>query len=196
MMLGVVAASIRRASVVEPEPSGPPAIGEYWAGQGGYYAGSITYNNQAYWLVLADVSAEVVLQWKTTQTATANTTDAYDGLANTLNMVSADATMHPAAAHCDAYAGGGYSDWYMPSQAELSAIRASLSHYKTSPPPLFSSDGAQAFKSGYLWSSTEASATSAYGVTATTSTSGAAYSTGLTKDQTTRTVRPIRRVSY
>jgi hypothetical protein len=60
-----------------------------------------------------------MLQWKTTATNTAGTTSAFDGAANTAAMVTAGIADHPAAQFCVNLSIGGFTDWYLPAQAEL-----------------------------------------------------------------------------
>lgn len=102
-----------------PTPPDLPGVGEYWASQGGWYAGREAYNNNDYHLVLADKAADVTgLKWKTSvSTSAAN--DSFDGMKNTQAQVTAGLGLHPAAAHCVDYRGGGFTDWYMPGQNEL-----------------------------------------------------------------------------
>jgi hypothetical protein len=59
------------------------------------------------------------LQWKTTNSTTANTTSTFDGAANTAAMVTAGIAAHPAANFCKGLSIGGYSDWYFPARYEL-----------------------------------------------------------------------------
>lgn len=98
-----------------------PIIGSVY--QGGYFAGqlSTTANGVAtHNLVVAPLSTgQSSKQWKTTGTSTSGTTSSFDGSANTAAMIAAGASDHPAADFCDQLTIGGYTDWYMPSIAEL-----------------------------------------------------------------------------
>lgn len=97
----------------------PSVIGEYFFG--GYYVGNITTPDGTYAVIFADEEADVLLQWKTANTATPGVFSDVDGWANT-QLMTADSTLlaaHPAAAYCRAYDGAGFDDWYMPSRNEL-----------------------------------------------------------------------------
>lgn len=51
-----------------------------------------------------------------------NSTSFTDGASNTANIINAGSIATDAANLCDAYNGGGFSDWYLPSYWELSAF--------------------------------------------------------------------------
>lgn len=57
--------------------------------------------------------------WKTSNTTTAGTTSAFDGVANTAAMVTAGIAAHPAAGFCVGLNIGGFTDWYLPARFEL-----------------------------------------------------------------------------
>lgn len=104
----------------------PVAVGEYWAEQGGWYAGISRYNNTDYHIILADIAADVAgKQWKTTDTTT-GATDDFDGMRNTQVMMTAGSALHPAGKHCVDYRGGGFTDWYMPGALELQRVTLSV----------------------------------------------------------------------
>lgn len=80
--------------------------------------------------------------WGSTAIQT-NATDVMDGQANTTAIVAVETSTWYAAQMCDDYTGGGYTDWYLPSRAELSTLIGS------------------GIVSGTHWSSTELSITQA-----------------------------------
>jgi hypothetical protein len=127
-----------------------------------------------------------LLQWKTINTTTAGTTSSFDGAANTANMSGG---AHPAADFCTGLSIGGYSDWYLPALYELDIAYENLKPTtdsnltswginpysvpkrtvnRTAGAPAqtsiaaFQSGGAEAFLTGYHWSSTAASSTDAW----------------------------------
>jgi Protein of unknown function (DUF1566) len=128
-------------------------------------------------------------QWKTTNTSTAGTSSLIDGPANSAAMNNAS---HPAAQFCEGLTIGGFSDWYMPAKNELEVLYYFLkpttnandtgsgsNANAVSPQPInanytsgapaqtsataFRSGGAEAFAADVCWSSTEYSATGAWG---------------------------------
>lgn len=176
----------------------PAVIGEPWGG--GYFAGYISHTadgNPTHALIVAPretgatgtgYTLTTMLQGKTTNTATANTTSTFDGAANTAAMVGAGINDHPAAKFCTDLTIGGYTDWYLPSRYELdiayfnlkpsttanstvwgindySIPRRTINNTATYPAqttlPAFNT-AAERFVDHYHWSSTEVSSTQGY----------------------------------
>ena len=94
----------------------PPAIGEYWVGQGGLYGGLRHYPEGLCHIIFAakDVGRHAYGEHGTSVEATSN----IDGLANTAILVNRDGS-HPAAEAAYAYTCDGHSDFYLPSSGEL-----------------------------------------------------------------------------
>lgn len=162
----------------------PPALGQLWASEGGYYIGDVTVadggaNDGSYWIVMAPLSANARLQWKNANTATAGTASFTDGLGNTASIESAGLSSHPAAQYCRSYAGGGKNDWYLPAPNELALAWTNRA--------LLSEDAAM--REQFYWTSaTAAAATARYrlftdGSTGNINKSGAAD------------LRPFRRIA-
>jgi hypothetical protein len=98
---------------------------------GGYFAGYISHTadgNPTHALIVAPAATgatgtgytlTTMLQWKTTETTTAETNSGFDGLANTAAMVTAGIANHPAAEFCVNLNIAGYTDWYLPARFEL-----------------------------------------------------------------------------
>lgn len=94
----------------------------------GNFVGTLTqldltdFVEKEYWVyAAADIAALPELQYKINGTATA----AYNVDAGVLNMqpiIDAGLADHPAAEFCVNYREGGFSDWYLPANAELSAL--------------------------------------------------------------------------
>jgi hypothetical protein len=168
--------------------------------EGGFFAGLISHTadgNPTHGLIVAPRATGATgtgytlttdLQWKTTNTATTNTTSLFDGAANTAAMVTAGIADHPAAEFCVNLSIGGFTDWYLPARYELDIayelLKPTLSISSTSwgindysvpkrtvnrtlgnPARTsvtdFQSTGSQPFVADIHWPSTENSATSA-----------------------------------
>jgi hypothetical protein len=98
---------------------------------GGYFAGYISHTANGvptHALIVAPRATGATgtgytlttnLQWKTTNTTTADTGSPFDGAANTAAMVTAGIADHPAAQFCVNLSIGGFTDWYLPARYEL-----------------------------------------------------------------------------
>jgi hypothetical protein len=98
---------------------------------GGYFAGYISHTANGvptHALIVAPRATGATgtgytlttnLQWKTTNTTTADTGSFFDGAANTAAMVTAGIADHPAAQFCVNLSIGGFTDWYLPARYEL-----------------------------------------------------------------------------
>jgi hypothetical protein len=169
----------------------PPTVigqaygGGYYAGQIGVSSVATHY------LVVGPVaSAQSLLSWKNANTATVGSDSVIDGPQNTADMVAdGNSTVYPSAHFCNDAVIGGYTDWYMPAKNELevcyfnlkpsttsnqttsginaNAVPARASDYTTGTPARTSAaafidgTGAEAFVTGFYWSSTEFSDTEA-----------------------------------
>jgi hypothetical protein len=194
-----------------------PAIGSAFGG--GYFAGQISTAGNGiadYNLVIGPVaSAEnSSIQWKTSATSTPGTTSVIDGPTNSSNMNNAS---HPAAQFCEGLSIGGFSDWYMPAKNELevcyynlkpstqtnstgsgtntNAVPSRGSNYTSGTPAqtsatAFQSGGSEAFQQAAYWSSTERTATYAWGQNFFTG-----YQDNSTYKSSSFRVRAIRRVA-
>jgi len=174
----------------------PPAIGAYWTGEGGYYAGQITYaDSRAFHLVLAasgtgDVSNRNFGYYGTVTGASSLD----DGYANelvieALGLTGGGAYPPTAFQFASGYIADGKSDFYIPAENELQVVYSNLNPGKVGQVALFATGGAQAFVTTYYWSSTEASANG--GRTQKMDTGAK-----LTQDKFNNVrVRPVRRVS-
>lgn len=94
----------------------PPAIGEYWPGQGGLYGGLRHYPEGLCHIIFAakDVGRHGYGEHGTSVEATSN----IDGRENTAILVNRDGS-HPAADAAYAYTCDGHNDFYLPSSGEL-----------------------------------------------------------------------------
>ena len=181
---------IMQAVITSFISTGPTTIGQAFGG--GFWAGQISTAGNGiadYNLVIAPVASgeNSSKQWKTSNTSTSGTSSVIDGPTNSANMNNAT---HPAAQFCEGLTIGGFSDWYMPAKNELevcyynlkptttsnntasgtntNAVPSRGSNYTSGTPAQtsatdFKSGGAEAFAADSYWSSTEASATYAWG---------------------------------
>lgn len=90
---------------------------------GGYYAGKMRFSDGDYAIIVAPKASQAYLAQKNTNTATSGTRSYHDGLANSTAMNN---SAHPAAQYCRNYAGGGFTDWYLPARDELELLYRNL----------------------------------------------------------------------
>lgn len=123
-----------------------PAIGTYWEGQGGVYAGVMRGENGKpdYRLIVAteDLGKH---EWGSYGTEVAGAGSASDGAANTEALI--EDGNHPAATACAEYEADGHHDFYLPARRELQVTEANVS---------------ELFAKEWHWSSTQRSADFAF----------------------------------
>lgn len=93
----------------------PPAIGEYWAGQGGIYGGIRLYPEGLCHVIFA---ATDVGKHAWSKTGFDLVTSRTDGRANSAALI-ADESQSPAAEVAANYTADGHQDFYLPSIGEL-----------------------------------------------------------------------------
>ena len=124
----------------------PPALGEYWPGQGGIYAGVRQYPEGLCHVIFAatDVGKHTYGEYGTEVVAVSR----HDGRENTAILVSRDGS-HPAADAAYAFTCDGHSDFYLPSIGELNHAWQYIP---------------ESFEGEWYISSTQRSADTAYGM--------------------------------
>lgn len=124
----------------------PPAIGEYWPGQGGIYAGIRQYPEGLCHVIFAaqDLGKNAYGEHGTEVEATSRT----DGRQNTLVLTGRNGS-HPAAGAAFGVTCDGHSDFYLPAIAELSHAWANIPEH---------------FEPDWYWSSSQRSADYAFGM--------------------------------
>ncbi|MBK3446041.1 Lcl C-terminal domain-containing protein [Pseudomonas lactis] len=124
----------------------PPALGEYWPGQGGIYAGVRQYPEGLCHVIFAatDVGKHTYGEYGTEVDAVSR----HDGRENTAILVSRDGS-HPAADAAYAFTCDGHSDFYLPSIGELNHAWQYIP---------------ESFEGEWYISSTQRSADTAYGM--------------------------------
>ena len=189
-MSGALQAVFQNQRSFGPPP--PGAIGTayeggFYAGQIGV-AGVATH-----YLIVAPVSSgeSASKKYKNVNTAVPGADSVINGPQNTDDMVAnGSSTVYPAAHFCNDASIGGFTDWYMPAKNELevcyynlkptttsnntssgtntNAVPSRGSNYTSGTPAQtsaadFQSTGAEDFAAAGYWSSTESSATYAWG---------------------------------
>lgn len=122
ILFGDLAEGDSEGFVVESSTDLPSEIGQPFGG--GYYIGDITIedggeDDGTYAVIMGGAESEEQLAWKTPPSRTPGATSNTNGLANTLAMQASNPTAHHAGMYCLGYDGGGFSDWYMPSEWEM-----------------------------------------------------------------------------
>ncbi len=182
---------------------------------GGFYAGRIMIDGQAYALVVAPKTqgeSGSNLRWKTADTTTVGTDSRNDGWANTQAMLAGG---HPAASFCGGLDINGYDDWYLPAQDELEILYRAFKpttdsnntssganpsaipptgNYTISNPSqtnveVFKQGGGDDFTASVYWSSTQDSSTTSRMHIFTNGSQSTAYKVN------SRKVRAVRRVA-
>ncbi len=94
----------------------PPAIGEYWPGQGGIYGGIRLYPEGMCHIIFADqdVGKHAFGDYGTEIEGT----NQVDGRANTALLIAREGK-HPAAIAATGYTADGHNDFYLPASGEL-----------------------------------------------------------------------------
>lgn len=164
-----IAASLGE-TIAEPNLT-PPAIGEYWPGQGGIYGGLRLYPEGMCHVIFAalDVGRHAFGDSGTEVEGT----NQVDGRANTALLLAREGK-HPAAIAAAGYTADGHSDFYLPASGEL--------HHGYLYLP-------QAFEKAWYVSSSQFSANFAYNVDFE---DGWLSGSGVKNDE--RLVRPVRRI--
>ncbi|WP_256825539.1 DUF1566 domain-containing protein [Pseudomonas juntendi] len=94
----------------------PPAIGEYWPGQGGIYGGIRQYHDGLRHIIFA---AQDVGKYAFGDSGTEiEGTNQVDGRANTAFLIAREGK-HPAAIAASGYSADGHNDFYLPASGEL-----------------------------------------------------------------------------
>ncbi|MGH8433685.1 MAG: DUF1566 domain-containing protein [Pseudomonas sp.] len=116
---------------------GAPAIGQYWHGQGGIYAGMVRGEDGTsdyHLIVPTDLAGQLEeIEWGGAGKNEPGATSARDGLANTRALFNSKHD-HPAAQWATDLEIDGLRDWYLPARHELRLCYLNV-------PELFSTDG-------------------------------------------------------
>ena len=133
--------TIGRAEASAPaavaQPDGKPQIGDYWPGQGGFYAGDVRGDDgTVYGLIVSDCDVAKDVGTAAWGPESEHELSEWDGLDNTQKL----GTGHPAAKRAAAHTADKHNDFYLPARRELQLACATVPH-------LFGGDS-------WYWSST------------------------------------------
>lgn len=135
------------APAVPVHPGNKPQIGDYWPGQGGFYAGDMRGDDgTVYGLIVSDCDVAKDVGTAAWGPESEHELSEWDGLANTLKL----GTAHPAAKRAAAHTTDQHNDFYLPARRELQLACATVPH-------LFSTDN-------WYWTSTPRSEDYAWAV--------------------------------
>jgi hypothetical protein len=127
----------------------PPAIGSYWPGQGGIYAGVmpdyVGHNPQH---LIFSIEEAIGVEWGGYLVHERGAASIYNGAANTRALVESK-YRHPAAEWADRHVSDGHKDFHLPSRQEWDIASVTI-------PEEF-------VRNDWYWSSTEYSPTAAWG---------------------------------
>ena len=150
-------------------PANKHYVGELFGGGIVYYV----YDNGAHGLIasLEDLDGGNGVAWSgNTSTLIGSAAKSYyDGASNTAAMVAQDATPNKAGTLCNSYTGGGFTDWYLPSNWELHLLYNAAfvisdklaNDGDNTTQPLHPENAAPTYYGRY-WSSNEENSTSAW----------------------------------
>lgn len=154
-------------------PAGRPAIGDYWPGQGGFYAGDMRGDDgTVYGLIVSDCDVAKDAGTAKWGPEGQHQLSEWDGLANTQALGAS----HAAAKLATTHSADQHSDFYLPARRELQLACATVPH-------LFGTDG-------WYWTSTPRSEDYAWAVDFEYGRTN-----GNVRDDEFR-VRPVRRFIY
>ena len=160
--IGTSLASAVSNSVVTPQPQ----LGDFYGGGVVFklfHAGQIGYvEGETHGLIAAVQDQSSGIQWYNDSYVTTGATETAIGTGSTntdaiINVQGATETSY-AAGLARAYTGGGYTDWFLPSKAELNKMWLERETINTTA----SANGGSNFSSNWYWSSTESGSSYAW----------------------------------
>nr|WP_315437944.1 DUF1566 domain-containing protein [uncultured Pseudomonas sp.] len=121
VLSGMVAAAKPVASLI-----GVPAVGEVWPGEGGVNGGLFPGDGKPYYLIVpTGADAEGEFEWGGCGKELNGAKSAWDGRANTDDLIGADDS-YPAAQFCAAFEREGHKDFHLMSRREASFLEITL----------------------------------------------------------------------
>ncbi|MBP5948497.1 MULTISPECIES: DUF1566 domain-containing protein [unclassified Pseudomonas] len=142
-------ASLAIAAAPVTSASGIPAVGEIWPGEGGVNGGLFPGDGKPYYLIVpTGADAEGEFEWGGYGNELNGAKSAWDGRANTDDLIGADDS-YPAAQFCAAFEREGHKDFHLMSRREASFLEVTLGDKDV-------------FSKRYHWTSSQFSADTAY----------------------------------
>jgi len=125
-----------------------PAMGDYWPGQGGHYAGTYEFEGRRYALIVSTPEHEFTnAPWAVEAKAIVGTESNWDGAANTRALLASGIDC-PAAKACASLEIDGHSDFILPSRHQARFAYLNV-------PQLFDTDP-------WYWTSTQCAGSSSF----------------------------------
>ena len=144
VLSGMVSAAKPVATLI-----GVPAVGEVWPGEGGINGGLFPGDGKPYYLIVpTGADAEGEFEWGGYGNELNGAKSAWDGRANTDDLIGADDS-YPAAQFCAAFEREGHKDFHLMSRREASFLEITLGDKDV-------------FSKRYHWTSSQFAAYSAY----------------------------------
>lgn len=129
-----------------PRISVPPSLGEYWAGEGGIFAGLMSDGNGDQYPLIAAVDDFGPVEWGAYGQDEPGSKSDLDGYANTRALIESKHA-HPAAQLATGYTKDGHSDFFLPAKRQISLCAATIP---------------EKFEKAWYWTSTQSSADRAW----------------------------------
>ncbi|TXD58939.1 DUF1566 domain-containing protein [Ralstonia sp. TCR112] len=120
----------------------PPALGEYWAGEGGIFAGLMPDGNGGQYPLIASVDDFGPAEWGAYGQDEPGAKSDLDGYANTRALIESKHA-HPAAQFATGYTKDGHSDFFLPAKRQISLCASTIP---------------EKFEKAWYWTSTQSSA--------------------------------------
>lgn len=119
-------ASLAVSAAPVASASGIPAVGEVWPGEGGVNGGLFPGDGKPYYLIVpTGADAEGEFEWGGYGNELNGAKSAWDGRANTDDLIGADDS-YPAAQFCAAFEREGHKDFHLMSRREASFLEITL----------------------------------------------------------------------
>ena len=153
-------------SYLVQKPRNSPSVGDFYQGGVVFYifvdgdTGYVAGETHGLIAAVADQSSGIRWYNGINVTTGATGTAIGTGSANTTAIIAAQGATETsyAAGLARAYTGGGYTDWFLPSKAELNKMRLERETINT----IASANGGSNFSSNWYWSSTESGSSDAW----------------------------------